>query len=333
MKRSKVSALATTVLAGALVAALAAPASADFTPQPRDIVGGGSDTVQYAMNYLADGYGASSGYNFTANNRLVSFDAITVDGLTHNTITLKAGSTPITRPNGSTEGKALLFGSTNNANANYARSSSSLSQTEIDGGLWLVPYAKDGIELAVRAAGHNAPASISPANMVKIYDGTYTNWSQLGGTAGTIHAMIPQSGSGTRATFEAQLKAANGGTAVVLRSDIIETQEHDPAPIAADALAVAPFSTGRASLLPAGQISLVEGAGSWAYTRALYNVVRSADRTASWFGPIFGSGGFICGGGGKALIEAAGFQQLAGPFDGGVCGVPTQAATTNFAVN
>jgi len=331
MKRSKASLLATTVLASVLAVTLAAPASADSTPQPRDIVGGGSDTTQFAMNYLADGAGSSPGYNFTANSRLVSFDAITPDGLTHNTITLKAGSAPITRPNGSTEGKALLFGATNNTNANYARSSSSLSQAEIDGGLYLVPFAKDGIELAVRAAGHNAPAIITPTQMVGIYSGTITNWSTIGGTAGVIVPMIPQTGSGTRVTFEAQLKSANGGTAVVLAGTVVEVQEHDPAPIAANANAVAPFSTGRASFAPS--VSLIEGTGSWKYTRALYNVVRSADRTASSFGPVFGSNGWICSGSGKTLIEAAGFQQLAGPLDGGVCGVATQAATTNFAVN
>jgi len=334
MKRLKVSGLAAALLAGALGAAMASPASADFTPQPRDIVGGGSDTTQFAMNNLADGalVGGSlaTGYNFTANSRLVSFDAITPDGATHNQITLKAGSAAITRPNGSTEGKNLLHGTGNNVNANYARSSSALGSGEVTDGLYLVPFAVDGMRLAVRAAGTNAPATITPAQMVDIYQGDITNWNQIGGADGVIVPMIPQPGSGTRATFEAQLQASNGGVAVVLGGSVVETQEHDPAPIAADPNAVAPFSTGRASFAP--EISLVTGPGSWAFTRALYNAVRSADRTASWFGPLFGTAGFVCSPAAKSLIAAAGFQQLAGPLDDGVCGVATQAATTNFTV-
>ena len=335
MKRSKVSALLATVLAGVIAASVAGPASADFTPQPKDIVGSGSDTTQFAMNNVADGAISSglfaAGYNSGASARLVSWDAITTDGLTHNSITLKAGTTPIVRPNGSTEGKALLWGATNNTAANFARSSSSLSAAEIAGNVYLVPFAKDGIELAVRASGHNSPASITPAQMVNIYKGTTTNWNQIGGTAGTIVPMIPQPGSGTRATFEAQLKAANGGVAVVLGAAVVEVQEHDAAPIAANANAVAPFSTGRASFAPS--ISLVEGAGSWAYTRALYNVVRQADLTKPFFSSIFGADGYLCSGGAQPLVEAAGFQQLAVSIDGGVCGVPTQAATSNFTVN
>lgn len=335
MKRSKVSALATTVLAGALVAALAAPASADLTPQPRDIVGGGSDTTQFAMNYLADGAASGglfyAGYNATANARLISFDAILPNGVIGDSISLKAGATPITRPNGSTQGKNLLYGAADNVNANYARSSSSLGGSEVTAGLQLIPFAVDGIELAVRAAGTNAPATITPGQMVDIYEGTITNWNQIGGANGVIVPLIPQPGSGTRATFEAQLKAANGGVTVVLGSNVQESQEHDPAPIAADPNAVAPFSTGRASFAPS--ISLVEGAGSWAYTRALYNVVRQDDLTAPWFGPLFGSDGFICSGAATQLIAAAGFEQLASPLDGGVCGEATQSATTNFTTN
>jgi phosphate transport system substrate-binding protein len=143
--------------------------------------------------------------------------------------------------------------------------------------------------------------------------------------------MVPQAGSGTRNTFLSILDQLNGAPAFQLRPDAVVVQEHDAAPIAADPNGIAPFSTGRAAT--AAGIDLVEGAGSWSYVRALYNVVREADLTAPWFNEVFGSDGWICGGTGLPLIQAAGFSQLAHPFDGGVCGEPTQTATNNFTSN
>ncbi|WP_024287401.1 substrate-binding domain-containing protein [Cellulomonas sp. KRMCY2] len=328
MKRSKVSALLTTALIGALAVSLAGPAAADPTPQPKDIVGVGSDTSQFALNYLADGVVAGSfnaGYNAGASARLVSFDALKADGPA--TIVLKAGTAAITRPNGSGSGKALLYGATNNVNVNYARSSSGPSPAENSANLWHVPFAVDGLKLAT-ATTSNAPASITPAQMVDIYKGTVTNWNQIGGGNGVIVPMIPQAGSGTRTFFEAQLKAANGNVTVVLGASVVVTQEHDAAPVAADPNAVSPFSTGR--FATATGIKLVNGAGSFTAQRALYNVVRAADLTKPWFTEIFGENGFVCSGGAGTLIAASGFTQLATGLDGGVCGVPTQAATTNF---
>ena len=341
MKRTKVAALATALVIGVGTVAGATSASADFTPQTRDIVGVGSDTSQFAVNYLADGVlvGGSLkvGYNGAASARLVSFDAMTTAGVVHDNIVLKTGKPAVQRPNGSGEGKTALL---NNADVNFARASSSLNATEISGGLSQVPFALDGLKLAVSAQGSNAPTTITAAQMVAIYDGTYTNWSQVDPTkSGTIVAYIPQSGSGTRSFFVAQLQAANGGVAVTLRSDIKTSEEHDAkifdhanadATIAANAVnAVAPFSTGRASFSP----TLVSLESGFSAQRALYNVVRTADLTKPWFTTIFSATGFVCGTTGKSAIEAAGFKQLALPDDGGVCGTPTTAATTNFAVN
>ncbi|NHA00348.1 hypothetical protein G5V59_10145 [Nocardioides sp. W3-2-3] len=50
----------------------------------------------------------------------------------------------------------------------------------------------------------NAPATLTPAQIVGIYKGEITNWSQVGGTAGVIAPKIPQGGSGTRSFFVAQ---------------------------------------------------------------------------------------------------------------------------------
>jgi len=317
---------ATTASIVAASVALMAPAHADptFVPVDSDIVGVGSDTSQFALTYLADGKDAVAGYNAGKTTaRLVSFDA-TGGG----TVTLKQGATAISRPNGSGAGKALLYGAGNNPDVDYARSSSAISATEKSNGLFAFPFAKDTLALAT-AKVSNAPASISPADMVKIYDGTYTNWSQLGGAAGTIAPKIPQAGSGTRSFFTDQLKAANGGTAVTLAPSVVEVQEHDATPVQNDPNAVAPFSIGRNNVI--GAPLRIEG--GFVAARALYNVVRQAAVGDATVLGIFGADGFVCSVAAKPLIEAAGFEQLARPAKGGVCGQATQDASTNFATN
>ncbi|WP_448631233.1 substrate-binding domain-containing protein [Cellulomonas soli] len=328
MKRSKVSLVLTAVVAGVIAASVASPAAADPTPQPRDIVGVGSDTSEFVMNYIADGAVVSgslaAGYNSAAGSRLVSFDATGSA-----TITPRAGSAAITRPNGSGAGKALLYGAGNNTAVTFARSSSGPSAAEASAGLYHVPFALDTVKAATASTSH-APASLTVAQLVGIYNGTYTNWSQVGGSAGTIVPMLPQTGSGTRSFFLAQLKAANGNVDVVLAGSVQTVQEHDAAPIAANADAVAPFSVARYNTKPGAGIKLE---GGFLADRAIYNVVRSADLTKPYFTALFGSDGFICSGAGLPLIEAAGFKQLAHPLDGGECGVPSTSATTNLAVN
>jgi hypothetical protein len=56
----------------------AQPAYADYAPSKGDIVGAGSDALQYLVDFLADGdaYGAT-GYNQIGNkNKLISFDSV-----------------------------------------------------------------------------------------------------------------------------------------------------------------------------------------------------------------------------------------------------------------
>src|SRR6478735_1966087 len=61
--------------AGALTWSLA-PAQADFSPQPKDVVSTGSDIVQNSFNFLADGYHQLPGYNTAGNRwRFVNFDS------------------------------------------------------------------------------------------------------------------------------------------------------------------------------------------------------------------------------------------------------------------
>ena len=201
------------VSTAAVVAAslsLAAPALADpaagYTPAASDVIGVGSDTSEFALNFLADGNAGTPGYNASSPaNKLVSWNALPPAG---GTATINLPSNPTApRPNGSTAGKNALYGAGNVADIDFARSSSALSTTEKQAGLQAFPFAKDSLALAT-AKVSNAPTSISPADMVRIYSGTVTNWSQLGGAPGVIEPKIPQAGSGTRVVLR---RPAPGG--------------------------------------------------------------------------------------------------------------------------
>lgn len=317
----------TSVVAASL--ALASPAQADptFVPVEADYVGVGSDTSMFALNYLADGKDGVPGYNAgKTTGRLASFDAGT-----SGTHVLREGSAPTNRStfNGSGNGKKALFGPGNNTDVDFARSSSAINAAEKSAGLFAFPFAKDNLALAT-AKTSNAPANISPADMVKIYKGDVTNWSQVpGGASGVIVPMIPQPGSGTRSFFDGELKAANGGEAVTLAPSVVEVQEHDANPVKDNPNAVAPFSVGR-NAVDGAPLRIETG---FAAARALYNVVRQADVDNAGIAGIFGKDGFVCSTAARPLIEAAGFEQLARPDKGGVCGVPTQEATSNLEIN
>ena len=68
--------------------------------------------------------------------------------------------------------------------------------------------ASAGTIITTASGGTNAPASLTLLQLKNIYLCKTTNWDKVGGTAGTIDAFIPQSGSGTRNTF---LLALGGG--------------------------------------------------------------------------------------------------------------------------
>lgn len=335
MKSSKtLTGLVTAALAASAIALSAPPASAalpfdpGFTPTSGDLVGAGSDTSQVAMHYLAEGFEGTPGFNEgRTTGRIASYQA-EENPQTVTQITLPDGTT-INRPNGSGAGKGRLYGANDVPEIDFARSSSGLNDAERAAGLQNFPFAVDGLKLAVsNTVPSHAPASISAADMVRIYEGDVTNWSQIGGTDGVIKPLIPQSGSGTRSFFIAQLNAAKGAT-VDLGTAVQEVQEHDASPIASDPNAVAPFSTGRAK----GAGTTIKLTDGFSANRALYNVVRGADVGRADILAAFGPDGFLCSDAAAPLIEASGFLQLAREGNNGVCGVPTQSSVNNFAVN
>ncbi|TCJ28608.1 Ig-like domain repeat protein [Nocardioides jejuensis] len=327
-----------TVAASATVLTIASPAMADYTAAPNDsvqgqaatgdVLGFGSDTTEISVFKVADAWNkqavapAFKIATYQAGAQPTSGPA--------NTITLPNG-TVINRPNGSGQGKAVLFGASNQAEADFARSSGSLSTgagSEQAAGLLQIPFAVDTLGMGVSSTATNAPASLTIDQIYKIYSGQVTDWSQVGGKAGTIKASALQGGSGTGKFFKDALTAyAQGRGTTFSYGPAIDTtwQEHSDTNVKDDPNAIAPFSIGRAGLL-GGTVHIESG---WSKKRAVYNVVRgsqSTDAGLKWgadsnvLESLFGTDGFFCDPANAAAIAAGGLQQMLKPADGGACG-------------
>jgi len=309
----------------ALGLSFGAPAYADIAPNSTDIVGVGSDTVQNIADFLADGdpTAASSGVNSTVSkNRLFTFDATPdandragyLNGSTSTvlkplnpTIVLRAGTSPVQRPNGSGAGiNALLADHPSPFKINFVRSSRLPTVAEQNtaiangfvGGLHVVKISTDALKIAVADTTH-APASLTALQLVDIYKCNTTNWTTVGGTSGTPIPLVPQSGSGTRNSFLADLQTANGGVAVPLGACVQTVEENDPTSITGSSSpidTIAPFSEGRDNLynsgyfrdpatpFPGATTGLNAGIhmlGGYVNNRGLYIVFRDADKNSA----------------------------------------------------
>ncbi len=290
-------------------------AHADLAPSGTDHVGIGSDTVQNIGNFVADGTTLGDpGYNTAGGkNRLISFDA-TPDandraGFAFNstpganvalnpTIVLRTGLKPVQRPNGSGAGVTALLADTAH-NIDFVRMSrlpTTAEQSNTTAGvgpLRVIKISTDNLAVAKSSdVVSNAPATLTATQLVDLYKCNTTNFTAVGGTAGVPKPYIPQTGSGTRSAFLADLKAANGNVDVVLGSCVLTAEENDPAVIRGDANAIAPFSAGRKALYDSGYfndpskkygeavVPLTSGVvlvGGYVNTRGLYIVFRNSD--------------------------------------------------------
>src|SRR4029077_8738688 len=184
--------LATAVVTASATALAVGPALADpingsgkpVTPKETDIVGGGSDTIQFLLDQFSFDYNKSH----KTGPRLYSWDALNPKtGLTDN-ITTKSGCAKIPRPNGSSAGIATLDlnTKTNDKKAfcvDFARSSRGRSSSDPSrgpGGIEFVARGKDAVTYATNATS-NAPANLTTAQLNSIYSCSVTNWNQVGG--------------------------------------------------------------------------------------------------------------------------------------------------------
>jgi hypothetical protein len=187
------------------------------------------------------------------------------------TVTLRAGTYPVQRPNGGSAGlTALVNDGTGGVSANrisFARSPNlptaaqqTQAQANLGTPLHSVQFAADKQVIAT-ASATNAPALLSAQQLVGIYNGTYVHWNDLpgnsGGSGDAIIPLIPQPGAGVRTVFLNALKAANNGTAITLAGSVRNVQQNDPTtitglPAADKPNAIVPFPVGRYALFNSG---------------------------------------------------------------------------------
>lgn len=304
----------------AFALAPAMPAHADTSAQTNDIVGVGSDTLQYISDFIAEGdANGDSGYNAThLGNRLVNFDAtgdafgaltnVPIYGSTSTRdagIVERSGTLPVLRPDGSGSGYDAL-----NADAtgviSYVRASSAASTARQNtatanfGGFHAYEVATDDVQIAVSSTNGSVPTDVptnlTAAELKTIYTSQPATAGNLStcptfsseinrGPAEVAHPVLPQSGSGTRSSFE----TAIGITDSQVGACVAIVQEHDPAPIQGDDDALGPFSVGRYNLINSGYFKNVnilanavalQGNG-FPSARPLYIVTRFKDLTDS----------------------------------------------------
>jgi ABC-type phosphate transport system substrate-binding protein len=269
----------------ALTLAATLPAYADYAPGPSDIVGVGGDTPQFDLAFGADGDTLGAlGFNASHPvNRLVTFNA-TADGNARQayaqgstestpiplnpTVVLRAGSSPVQRPQSSGAAiNALLADTHTPETINFVFSASlpTGAQQALAGPtgnnwgfLHVVELGSDAVQVASDSTS-NAPAGLSIAELLSIYTGAVTQWNQLPGNStashDTIIPLIPPSSSSITKTFLADLKTANGNVTPTLSASVKTVEQNDPTAItgaSTPADAIVPFSSARLKLYKSG---------------------------------------------------------------------------------
>lgn len=108
--------------------------------------------------------------------------------------------------NGSGTGAAATIDGT----ADIGMLSRDLKTSETDAGLVPTVIGKDGIAIIVNKSVTGID-NLTLDQIAKIYDGTYTNWNQLGGVDHAIDVCGRESSSGTRGAFEELLSGKVAG--------------------------------------------------------------------------------------------------------------------------
>jgi ABC-type phosphate transport system substrate-binding protein len=279
----------------------AGQAFGDYAPQPGDIVGVGGDTPQYALDFALNGDAAGdAGFDQQATvNRVVSFlatpdsngrsaytNSVTTGAAStslYPTDVLRAGTTPTPRVSSSGGAiSAFLLDTGATEQINFISSASLPTSTQQSaaasagwGYLHVVEIGTDSVQIAVDSTATNAPSGLSAAELLGIYNGTYTTWNQLpgnsAGSTATIVPDIPPSTSSIYKTFIADLTTANDGTAPTLAADVKTVEQNDPTVItgsSSSANVIVPFSAGRLNLWNSGYFHSPNN-GTWGLPSSL----------------------------------------------------------------
>jgi ABC-type phosphate transport system substrate-binding protein len=224
--------------AGALtLGTFAAPAGAKLTgPANTTMVGSGSSTTFFMMNAMDSLFNSSPGceefvpFPSATTPQPLNYSCTGPQQTTESGVANAIPENPFNdvsvqeQPLGSSNGIAQLedqgaHGATATSggvpidvanNQSYARSSRAFTSTDLKG-LNFVAYAQDGVPwfhytaVATKATASAAVKSLTQAQLQSIYNGTDTNWSQVGGTSAPIVVFSAQEGSGTQSTFKSFL--------------------------------------------------------------------------------------------------------------------------------
>jgi ABC-type phosphate transport system substrate-binding protein len=192
--------------AGAVVLSLSVgtAAMAEVTPAlPTASItyaGVGSDTTQSVMNSIMSAYNSAN--KTTYPGKVQNFNAIGSATISEKN---KAACMNVARPNGSSAGISALLADQASGNGclDYARSSRVKKTDGTENSLAFYKYAKDAVDWSGYTGSTAVPASLTTAQLTKIYNCTYTNWHQVSASlpSNPIKAYIPQAGSGTRSFF------------------------------------------------------------------------------------------------------------------------------------
>jgi hypothetical protein len=220
-KIAVVAAAAATALGVGLGPALADP-PAGVTPALTSVVGVGAQTTQGLFDAIATNYNATK-----PATRLYSWDAVNpTTGATGDTIVTKGKSSSdktcaIARPDGGSAGiTALSTTKTDSGHPciDYARTASAPSSTS-PAGLVYVGFAKDAVTWVTTSRATGVPATLSAAQLNKIYSantGHCLSWKSVGGTnTAAIVPGLPQTSAATRTFFLAAIGVTTPGTCVV----------------------------------------------------------------------------------------------------------------------
>jgi ABC-type phosphate transport system substrate-binding protein len=231
--------LVTAVTAASATALAVGPALADpingsgkpVKPKETDVVGVGSDTIQFLLDQFSFDYNKAH----KTGTHLYSWDALNPKTGASEQISFKSGCTKTLRPNGSSAGIATLIANQKTGDkkhfcADFARSSRARQPGDPSrgkAGIQFVALGKDAVTYATNATT-NAPANLSTAQLNSIYSCTVTNWNQVGGKNAPIKAVLPQTSSGTRAFFLTAIGLGTSGPGGCVNSTPEENEGVDP---------------------------------------------------------------------------------------------------------
>jgi phosphate transport system substrate-binding protein len=206
--------------------ALVGMAACDYGPDgDQDVIAfAGSDTTQDVTTALIEDYVDDLDYNdhpdVPGDDRDVLENILSVEsnpnpvpgdedcgGRTYHT---PAGTNEVLAPNGSTAGRDALKASVlaGDGCIDIARSSS--GPRAVGTGAGQDPASFEYYAFGLDAVGWSTASTAAPNNLTLaqlrgIYNCTFTNWSQVGGTNEVIERYYPQAGSGTRAFFQSDV--------------------------------------------------------------------------------------------------------------------------------